>query len=157
MEIKERVNLFIKEKKISQRKFAISIGKSTAYVNNIIKNISSDVVLNISNAYPDLSIEWLITGEGSMLKSENTPVVSEPQANYGPAQNQDSDYISYLKETIKETIKDRERKIDKKDDEIKELYIQIKDQSAYIAGLEQLLINNGIDLNGMPKKGEKSA
>jgi len=35
------------------------------------QSLSTDKVATIIATYPDLSLEWLITGEGSMLRSEN--------------------------------------------------------------------------------------
>lgn len=69
MELKERIKFFLKESGISQRKFEIAIGKSNGYVNNIVKTISVDVLNSISKAYPDLNTDWLMTGEGEMLRS----------------------------------------------------------------------------------------
>ncbi|MDR2921606.1 MAG: XRE family transcriptional regulator [Tannerella sp.] len=70
MELKDRIKYFLKESGISQRKFEIAIGKSNGYVNNIVKTISVDVLNSISKAYPELNADWLMTGEGKMLRSE---------------------------------------------------------------------------------------
>lgn len=78
MELKDRIRLFLKESGISQRKFEISIGKSNGYVNNIVKTISVDVLNNITKAYPELNAEWLMTGEGSMLKSQQGAEDQQP-------------------------------------------------------------------------------
>lgn len=74
MELKNRLKLFLKTKKISQRKFEMAIGKSNGYVNNIVKTIGADVVNAIRKAYPDLNIDWLISGEGEML-NERQPTI----------------------------------------------------------------------------------
>ena len=70
MGLKDRIKLFLKEHGISQRKFEIAIGKSNGYVNNIVKTISADALNSIAKAYPELNTEWLLTGEGEMLKSK---------------------------------------------------------------------------------------
>lgn len=41
------------------------------------KRISDDVIIKIHSAYPDLSILWLMFGEGEMLENENIEI-SEP-------------------------------------------------------------------------------
>lgn len=61
--------------------FEKNIGASKSYISNT-KNISAKVVSNILRIYPELSPEWVLTGEGSMLKKENAvksnfPVKSE--------------------------------------------------------------------------------
>ena len=56
-----------------QNKFESYIGLSTGYISNMSKNsgsISSDVMLKLKDKFPDLNLDWLITGKGSMLKSE---------------------------------------------------------------------------------------
>lgn len=56
-----------------QNKFEAYIGLSTGYISNMKKNnggISSDVILKLKNKFSDLNLDWLITGEGPMFKSE---------------------------------------------------------------------------------------
>lgn len=78
MELKDRIKFFLKESGISQRKFEISIGKSNGYVNNIVKTISVDVLNSIIKAYPELNTEWLMTGEGEMLKPKQLEIKEDP-------------------------------------------------------------------------------
>lgn len=92
MELKDRIKHFLKESGISQRKFEIAIGKSNGYVNNIVKTISVDALNSISKAYPELNIDWLMTGEGKMLKSEqedgdNPYLVTKSGTKYFQADN----------------------------------------------------------------------
>lgn len=70
MSVKERLIEYIKFKRISARKFSISIGVSPGYVNSISKSIQPDKLNRITVQYPDLNPEWLLTGEGEMLKAE---------------------------------------------------------------------------------------
>lgn len=70
METNERILKFIEYKGISVNAFEKSIGKSTNYVRNS-KSFTSNVLAKIMVTYPELSIEWLITGKGSMLKVSN--------------------------------------------------------------------------------------
>lgn len=69
MSVKERLISFLKAEKISQKKFADTVGLSAGYVNAIINSIQPDTLNRISICYPNLNIAWLITGEGEMLKS----------------------------------------------------------------------------------------
>lgn len=72
MEANERIMKFIEYKGISVNAFEKSIGRSTNYIRNS-KSFTSNVLATIMNTYPELSIEWLITGEGPMLKQNNLP------------------------------------------------------------------------------------
>lgn len=72
-----------------QNKFETYIGLSTGYISNMKKNnggISSDVILKLKNKFSNLNLDWLITGEGSMLKSENSNMVAEPLVEHGKKQ-----------------------------------------------------------------------
>jgi hypothetical protein len=84
MKIIDRLALYIESKGISLNAFDKSIGASNGYIGKQIKNSASvgvDIIQNIISVYNDLSIEWLITGKGDMLKSEN--ILSEPPGTYG--------------------------------------------------------------------------
>lgn len=64
---------FIKEKDISNRKFLLKCGLSGTYISTLTGNPSGDTLKKIEAAYPDLNTDWLLTGEGEMLKEENSP------------------------------------------------------------------------------------
>ena len=70
MSIKDRIIQFIEYKKISINAFERAIGASKSYISNT-KNISAEVVSNIIRIYSELSPEWLLTGEGKMLREES--------------------------------------------------------------------------------------
>lgn len=67
--IKDRLKQIIDYQGISIRQFEKSIGASNGYISSIKDEISTKYVRNIFRAYPNISLEWLVTGEGSMLKS----------------------------------------------------------------------------------------
>lgn len=69
----DRLIQFIKLAGLSARQFDISIGAANGYTLRMQKNnasVGSDVIENIINVYPQLNVEWLITGEGEMLKEK---------------------------------------------------------------------------------------
>ena len=70
MGVKERLIDYLDVKRISKRAFAISIGASPAFVNNISNNIGPKFIESIKLHYPDLNMSWLLTGEGAMLKTD---------------------------------------------------------------------------------------
>ena len=69
MTVKERLKTFVKFKKISASAFCNSIGVSNAFISSMRKSIQPDKVESIATNYPELNIEWLLTGEGDMLKA----------------------------------------------------------------------------------------
>ena len=52
--VRGRIKAYLKEKNISQNKFAKAIGVSPAFVNNISKGIGADKLQRISNIFTDL-------------------------------------------------------------------------------------------------------
>lgn len=68
----DRLAKYIEIKGISYHAFDISISASNGYIGKQIKkkaSIGGDVIETISCVYLDLNIDWLITGQGTMLRS----------------------------------------------------------------------------------------
>lgn len=76
--VKQRLIEFIKSKDLSQRRFETIVGLSNGYVNNISSGIGAAKFAEISKHFPDLNRDWLLTGEGEMLITDN----AEPQNEY---------------------------------------------------------------------------
>lgn len=70
--VKQRLVQFIKCMHMTQRAFEIRCGMSNGYVANIRKGIGNDYLLNIAQQFPELNREWLLYGEGEMLKKSTT-------------------------------------------------------------------------------------
>lgn len=69
--VKDRLTAYLKEKGVNKSEFGRTIGVSSAFVSAIRQSISPENLGKIAAAYPDLNIEWLLTGEGSMTSAEN--------------------------------------------------------------------------------------
>jgi len=77
MTIIDRLLQFIEIQNISINKFAQKIEVSNAYFAKQKKNnanIGSQIIEKIVREYKDLNLEWLITGEGQMIKN-NEPII----------------------------------------------------------------------------------
>lgn len=81
--LKERLEYFLKYKRISKAEFGRSIGVSAAFVTSIRKSIQPDKIEAIKAAYPDLNITWLLTGEGDMMVSDVGAAPMEASPAYG--------------------------------------------------------------------------
>lgn len=69
MTIKDRIQQYIDYKGISIYRLEASAELSKGYWAKT-KSISADVVMKISRIYTDISSEWLLRGEGEMIKGE---------------------------------------------------------------------------------------
>lgn len=70
----ERVREYLDYKGITKYKFCNDLGFSNKFLDNS-SNMGTDKACKILHHYPDLNSEWLLTGNGSMIKEENTSVV----------------------------------------------------------------------------------
>ena len=68
--IKSRILQLIEVKGISTREFCRQIDVSHTYLNGD-SEIGSDKMETILSIFPELSIEWLVTGTGQMFKNNN--------------------------------------------------------------------------------------
>jgi hypothetical protein len=78
MSVVKRIKEYIDFKGVTNQKFEIEIGYSNGAFGSQLKNnksIGSDKLENILTTYSDLDGNWLLTGKGSMLKSDNAPVI----------------------------------------------------------------------------------
>lgn len=68
--IKERILQFIEYKGVTKERFYEKIGMTSANFRGKAKEtpINSTAIENILSEYPDLNLEWLITGKGQMVK-----------------------------------------------------------------------------------------
>lgn len=65
----DRIIKFIEFKGIKKSVFYKNTGLSNGYLDKV-KELGADKILSIISFYTEINIEWLITGEGEMLKQE---------------------------------------------------------------------------------------
>lgn len=67
--VRGRLKMYINHLGISVLAFEKSIGASNGYVSSISKGIGAKYFREITERYPELDPNWLLTGEGAMLKA----------------------------------------------------------------------------------------
>lgn len=67
MTVKERLIKFAKSQERSVRAFESNAGLGYGYVNAIRVSIQPDKIKSIASHYPELNIDWLLTGNGNMI------------------------------------------------------------------------------------------
>ena len=70
MTLKDRLKEYCEMKNMAISRFEQSAGISNGYFNNVKKRPSSITIEKIIRTFPDLNTDWLLTGEGEMLKSD---------------------------------------------------------------------------------------
>ena len=100
--VKERLLSFIKYKGMSNLAFEKQCGLSNGYLRNFKGNLGSDKLANILSAFPELSREWLLYGEGSMLLGEQEPETPAPEQTTA-----NNSLIDYLQRKIAELEKEK--------------------------------------------------
>lgn len=68
MGIKERLMQFVGYKNISVQAFESNVNLSNGAVSKMGEGTRRSTIDKISNVYPELNINWLLTGEGEMIK-----------------------------------------------------------------------------------------
>lgn len=69
--VKERLIAFLDYECVNKSEFGRRIGVSSAFVTSMRKSLQPDKIRLIQAEFPNLNINWLLTGEGSMLKEDS--------------------------------------------------------------------------------------
>lgn len=75
MEINRRIAYLLRFKGLDQKSFAKEIGIAPASLNKVVKEkapAGAKVITGVLNAFDDISAEWLLRGEGEMLRAKNS-------------------------------------------------------------------------------------
>ena len=83
----ERLQIFMDNKGLNDNKMTVKAGLSIGQLGkarNGTKGLNSASIEKILYAYPDLDANWLLTGEGEMLKSEKSKQTPEVQEIHHP-------------------------------------------------------------------------
>ena len=85
--VKERILQFLDEKEISKTLFFNKVGVSPSNFKGVGKksSIGSDLVIKILTEYPELSPEWLMLGEGEMLRDPSKQAANDPKKEIIPS------------------------------------------------------------------------
>ncbi|MDR1882592.1 MAG: helix-turn-helix transcriptional regulator [Prevotella sp.] len=71
--VNERIRLIYKSLNITLKSFSNTIGISEGTLKSMFNrgtNPGFEILEKIANAYPDISMDWLVTGNGEMLKDK---------------------------------------------------------------------------------------
>ena len=70
----ERLQCYMHKKGINDNQLTVNAGLSVGLIGKTKQGMNSKNIEKILLAYPDINAEWLLTGKGEMLRSNNIPV-----------------------------------------------------------------------------------
>ena len=120
MEIVQRIKELVELKAKSKRDFASLIGMEQVTFNNYMigkRGLSYEVIDAILDAFPEVSAEWLLRGEGEMLKGEDASIDVHTSA--------DSNLFKELYENAQLEIRKLNREIGALESEVESLKSKI--------------------------------
>ena len=120
--MKERILQFIEYKRLSKNKFY----KETGLSNGILDKqggISSDSLEKIYYVYPEINLDWLLTGKGEMLKKEG--LVQQAHNNISSTINQHQ--TIHAPEDY-ETLKKENQRLTQENSGLKDKIIQLMEE-----------------------------
>ena len=120
--MKERILQFIEYKRLSKNKFY----KETGLSNGILDKqggISSDSLEKIYYVYPEINLDWLLTGKGEMLKKEG--LVQQAHNNISSTINQHQ--TIHAPEDY-ETLKQENKRLTQENSGLKDKIIQLMEE-----------------------------
>jgi phage repressor protein C with HTH and peptisase S24 domain len=84
--VKGRLKAYLSANNITMAEFGRRIGVSSAYITSMRKSIQPDKVERIKEEFPDLDVDWLLTG----VKDDNSPPIKTSDTILIPVVNLDS-------------------------------------------------------------------
>lgn len=135
MDLKQRLLIYIQRLGVSVAEFERNAGLSNGYIKNFKGSLGVDKLESLLHAYPELSYEWLVRGEGDMLKAsikQSSTGDYSPNVNgSGHSVNSSADVDRFLKE-LSAQRKLAERTLDlleKRDSQLDRLITIIENQT----------------------------
>ena len=114
----ERIASYIHFKKISPHAFEKKIELSNGYFSKQLKHlgsVGSDILIRIHQAYSDVDILWILTGERQMLKEETQhsqqldTIILEDFTNKYTSENKKLKKLEYDFEKLQSSLSDKEK------------------------------------------------
>lgn len=102
MRVKDRVKVFAEYKKMTISKFEEMCDLSNGYIAAMRKGFGQEKLNNVLTAFPELNREWLLYGEGEMLKVPAVVTVFNPSSEERQEVGEGVDISMYPAEVVEE-------------------------------------------------------
>lgn len=77
---KDRLREFVSDIGYGRNKFEEYVGISLGYLSSKSNSVTSDTIEKVVNKFPDLNLNWLLTGKGGMYSNTDVVVMENPTA-----------------------------------------------------------------------------
>jgi len=116
--IKKRLREISTSLGISGRKFGLTIGRSESWVRADSKKIGTDVLVNLSTAWPQVNVGWVLTGIGPKfipnsvvpLAEEGTNIKINKDYDCTPSLQEENQDLRKENQHLRETVLELMRK-----------------------------------------------
>ena len=117
--MKERILQFIDYKGFNKSKFYRETGLSNGILDKK-SGLTLDSIEKIYSKYPEINIEWLLTGKGEMLKTfaQNITQNGNTNVNNGHNVSGQGNVIKQTNDELMEIIREKDKQIAEKDKQI---------------------------------------
>lgn len=137
--VKNRLLQFLKYLGIGQNQFEKNVGIASGSVAQSKGNFGINIIKKIALAYPQLNIEWLIFGNGEMLKSGSGDTIISGggdvvSRNYGKVnieRNADDE--------LQKTVSDLKKQVSELKKQIEELKVEKTELMATVANQRKMI------------------
>lgn len=110
--IKQRILQVIDYKQVERIKFFknLNIAASNFRGNGVYSEVGGEVIAKILAEFPEINSEWLLTGQGKMLKNEVQKEVSAPITGQNTSiLEQENAFLKKDIQRLEEQIKDKDK------------------------------------------------
>ena len=97
--MRERLRAYIRAKGITEYRFLKDAKLSLAFFTSSADGVSARTLVKIGEAFPDLNLDWVTTGNGSMTTADDGYI---SLADHQRALRQKDDEIAHLKAQLSE-------------------------------------------------------
>lgn len=122
-QIRQNLLTFLNYRQESKSDFYKKSNLSNGFIDKLGDRLSIKSQSKISKAYPELNINWLLTGEGTMIKQEylaSKPISSQVKEKK-QVNNSELDLLYFTIEILKENLQRKDSQIESLFDVIRSL------------------------------------
>jgi hypothetical protein len=143
--LSERISLFIENKGLKVAQFERLCSLANGAVSKMGENTRRSTLEKISNAFPELNINWLLTGEGEMLSSPSVVASGNTYGDNASGNNNvtisgnNSGTLQARISALQKLIEEKDKQLAQKDELLAEKDKQLAEKERLVEEKERLI------------------